>query len=39
MYDLRDVLTRLLELADETFHGTEAFADWLGQLADAVAAA
>jgi trehalose 6-phosphate phosphatase len=27
---------RLLELADETFHGTEAFADWLGRLADRV---
>jgi trehalose 6-phosphate phosphatase len=27
---------RLLELADETFAGTEAFADWLGQLADKV---
>jgi trehalose 6-phosphate phosphatase len=27
---------RLLELADETFPGTEAFADWLGRLADAV---
>jgi trehalose 6-phosphate phosphatase len=30
---------RLLELADETFQGTEAFADWLGQLADAAGAA
>jgi trehalose 6-phosphate phosphatase len=27
---------RLLELADETFPGTEAFADWLGRLADRV---
>ena len=27
---------RLLELADETFAGTEAFADWLGKLADKV---
>src|ERR1700735_4179476 len=27
---------RLLELADETFPGTEAFADWLGKLADKV---
>lgn len=27
---------RLLELADETFHGTEAFADWLRELADKV---
>jgi trehalose 6-phosphate phosphatase len=27
---------RLLELADETFAGTEAFANWLGTLADAV---
>jgi trehalose 6-phosphate phosphatase len=30
---------RLLELADETFPGTEAFADWLGKLADKVDAA
>ncbi len=30
---------RLIELADETFAGTEAFADWLGQLADRVDAA
>jgi trehalose 6-phosphate phosphatase len=30
---------RLLELADETFPGTEAFADWLGDLADKVDAA
>ncbi len=29
---------RLLELADETFAGTEAFADWLGKLADKVEA-
>jgi trehalose 6-phosphate phosphatase len=28
---------RLLELADETFAGTEAFADWLGKLEDAAA--
>ena len=28
---------RLLDLADETFAGTEAFADWLGKLEDAVA--
>jgi trehalose 6-phosphate phosphatase len=28
---------RLLELADETFPGTEAFAAWLGQLADMIA--
>jgi trehalose 6-phosphate phosphatase len=28
---------RLLELADETFAGTEAFADWLAKLADAAA--
>ena len=27
---------RLLELADQTFPGTEAFADWLGKLADKV---
>ena len=27
---------RLLELADETFPGTDAFADWLGRLADRV---
>jgi trehalose 6-phosphate phosphatase len=27
---------RLLELADETFPGTDAFADWLGKLADRV---
>ena len=27
---------RLRELADETFDGTDAFADWLGKLADAV---
>jgi trehalose 6-phosphate phosphatase len=27
---------RLLELADETFHGTGAFADWLARLADKV---
>jgi trehalose 6-phosphate phosphatase len=27
---------RLPELADETFTGTEAFADWLGKLADTV---
>ena len=27
---------RLLDLADETFPGTEAFADWLGKLADKV---
>jgi trehalose 6-phosphate phosphatase len=30
---------RLLELADETFAGTGAFADWLAKLADAVDAA
>ena len=29
---------RLLELADETFPGTDAFADWLGKLADRVGA-
>jgi trehalose 6-phosphate phosphatase len=29
---------RLLELADETFPGTDAFADWLGELADRVGA-
>ena len=28
---------RLLELADETFAGTEAFADWLGKLENAAA--
>jgi trehalose 6-phosphate phosphatase len=28
---------RLLELADETFAGTDAFADWLGKLEDAAA--
>ena len=28
---------RLLDLADETFAGTEAFADWLGKLEDAAA--
>jgi hypothetical protein len=28
---------RRLDLADETFAGTEAFADWLGKLEDAVA--
>ena len=27
---------RLLELADQTFAGTEAYADWLGELADRV---
>jgi trehalose 6-phosphate phosphatase len=30
---------RLLELADQTFEGTKAFADWLGKLADKVDAA
>jgi trehalose 6-phosphate phosphatase len=30
---------RLLELADDTFPGTEAFADWLAKLADKVGAA
>jgi ABC-type sugar transport system substrate-binding protein len=28
---------RLLDLADETFAGTETFADWLGKLEDAAA--
>ena len=33
----RETDPRLLELADEAFPGTEAFADWLGKLADRVA--